>query len=193
MLNDEDFKRFWSPEVIMAVRGSGGGFNKDDDGFDQVEGDGCFKIHKRTNRTSNTVISATSVMAPANQPSSKVSSIDVRMTPSGSGSVAPTAKIAKKISRASNTDLANQPRFKIPGLDPRVTSVWRSLTTAQGSLIFFKIKMQGLDFIENGAKREVQNPEIMELISKIASSNFGDQDSATREVQNPEIMELTNG
>ncbi|KAK1586509.1 hypothetical protein Q3G72_003269 [Acer saccharum] len=80
-------------------------------------------------------------MAPANQPSSKVSAIDARMTPSGSGSVAPAAKkkIAKKKKRTSTMAPANRPRFKMPGVDPRMTSsVWASLTVAQAEKILNK-------------------------------------------------------
>ena len=49
----------------------------------------------------------TSDMAPANQPSSNVSAIDARMTPSGSGSVAPVEKILNKHASVRFTTCAN--------------------------------------------------------------------------------------
>ncbi|KAK1592249.1 hypothetical protein Q3G72_021842 [Acer saccharum] len=90
--------------------------------------------------------STTSDMAPANQPSSKVSAIDARMTPSGSGSVAPAAKIAKKKiakkkiakkrTRTSDMAPANKPPFEVPGVGPQMTpSVWASLSVAQAEKI----------------------------------------------------------
>ncbi|TXG71617.1 hypothetical protein EZV62_000196 [Acer yangbiense] len=165
-------------------------------------------------------------MAPANQPSSKVSAIDARMTPSGSGSVAPAVKIAKKKiakKRTRNSDMApaNQPPFEVPGVDPQMTpSVWASLSVAQAEKIIknrkgeihnmckrkdpctvvscnapvnvdkwddipeeqiqprvdwilWRMKLR-FECIQDQARREVQNPDMMEIISKLGSSNIGD-------------------
>ncbi|KAK0607134.1 hypothetical protein LWI29_009898 [Acer saccharum] len=92
--------------------------------------------------------STTSDMAPANQPSSKVSAIDARMTPSGSGSVAPAAKIAKK--KIAKKKIAKK-RTRVPGVSPQMTpSVWASLSVAQAEKIIKNRKRVKFTTCANG-------------------------------------------
>ncbi|KAK3187789.1 hypothetical protein Dsin_027350 [Dipteronia sinensis] len=130
------------------------------------------------------LFSQTFIMDPANQPR------DTWISSSCSASliVARAAKIAKKRTKAAKiAKKRTRNMFDVDISKPYVKD-W----------ILWKMQLRFKCIRDKAtweATREAQNPEIMELISKLTSSNFEVQfecirDKATKEAQNPEIMEL---